>query len=165
MTGCARPPAVGRLRRSDRLMDAQDVRVLLEKAEVGTLAAVLPDGRPYCVPVNFAMLDGKIVVHSAMEGLKVDAIRLHADVCFTVFEAGGAVPAARACDASYRYRSVVVFGAAHAIEDVHRKMIALEALTRKYAPSATGTVSTAAAENTLVLEISMDIVTGKRSGG
>ena len=165
MSECGKPAGVGQLRRKDKQMDSEGVRELLNAAEVGALAMVLADGRPYCIPVNFVVVDDRIIIHCARQGAKLDAIRAHPDVCFSVFEAEGIVGAAAACELSYRYRSVVVFGKASIVDYADRKIPALEALAKKYAPSTAGTVSRAAADKTLVLEISMDIVTGKRSRG
>ncbi|NPV70992.1 MAG: pyridoxamine 5'-phosphate oxidase family protein [Firmicutes bacterium] len=165
MSEHVKPTGAGHLRRKDKAMDAEGARELLEKAEVGTLAVVLDDGRPYAIPVNFAVLGDRVVIHCARQGAKIDAIRRQAGVCFSVFDAGGIVGAATACELSYVYRSVVAFGRATIVDDTGRKMEALEALARKYAPETSGTVSRAATEKTLVIEVSMDIVTGKRSHG
>ncbi|MGE5541736.1 MAG: pyridoxamine 5'-phosphate oxidase family protein, partial [Bacillota bacterium] len=58
----------------DRQMDPAEARILLETLQVGRLGLVLPSGRPYVVPVNFVFLDGRVYVHSAREGSKVEAI-------------------------------------------------------------------------------------------
>lgn len=147
----------------DRQMDPAEARILLETLQVGRLGLVLPSGRPYVVPVNFVFLDGRVYVHSAREGSKVEAIAANPHVCFELDEPQGTEPSSVACDVSYHYRSVVAFGKAVQVDDPVRKKEILDEFARKYAPGAAGTVRQASADRTLVFEISLDSITGKKS--
>ena len=151
------------MRRREKAMTEADARSFLRGQEVGRLGLTLSNGYPYVVPVNYVEMGGSIFIHSAAEGLKIDAISGNPGVCFEVDEAGGVSRGAQACALTYVYRSVIAFGRATAVNDLGKKMKVLEAFASKYAPEVSGTVGEASAAKTLVLEISIDEITGKKS--
>ncbi len=98
------------MRRSDR--EINDVAILEEIITGSSVCrmGLCDEGRPYVVPMNFGYRDGKIYMHSALEGRKLDIIRKNPDVCL-VFETDlEMVHAAEACSFSMKYRSVIARG-------------------------------------------------------
>jgi hypothetical protein len=104
-------------------MTQKEIEQFLACARVGRLGIVLENGQPYVVPVGYAYADGKIFFHTCNKGLKMDAIRRNANVCFEVDEA--------LSDASM-FKSVIVFGTAEIIEDKERMIPYLQRLIDKY---------------------------------
>ena len=163
------------LRRSDReVTSARDVESLLARAPVGRLA-VIAQGEPYVVPMNFVYADGRVVVHGAESGRLVDAVRSDGRVCFEVDEHLGTVPDPVLCHYDTAYLSVVGFGRARVLEHLPERTAALRLLARKYAPERdperlrAGTVERFRASSTgsatCVIEIDLERVTAKRGGG
>lgn len=103
-------------------MSAKEIDQFLACARVGRLGMCLESG-PYVVPVGYAYADGKIFFHTCNKGLKMDAIRRNANVCFEADEA--------LSDASM-FKSVIVFGTAEIIEDKERMITYLQRLIDKY---------------------------------
>ncbi len=150
------------MRRKDRLMHEAECLELLDSCGVGRLGLTLDGRRPYVVPINFARNGRRLYLHSAREGAKIEAIRANPLACFEVDEDGGIVRGQTACEHSYLYRSVIMFCTARIIDDIDQKVRALELLTAKYAPDTVGTVSKKAAAGTLVIELQIDEMSGKK---
>ena len=104
-------------------MTQKEIEQFLACARVGRIGIVLENGQPYVVPVGYAYADSKIFFHTCNKGLKMDAIRRNANVCFEVDEA--------LSDASM-FKSVIVFGTAEIIEDKERMIPYLQRLIDKY---------------------------------
>lgn len=69
------------MRRRDReITDISVMESIIRDSSVCRMG--LCDGdRPYVVPMNFGYRDGKVYMHSALEGKKLDIIRKNPDVC------------------------------------------------------------------------------------
>ena len=118
------------MRRKNQQLPQEVSQEILKKGSFGVLAVHGDDGYPYAVPLSYVYFDGKIYFHSAKEGHKVDAVRRYEKVSFCVVEKDEISEA----ELTTFYRSVIVFGKAHIIEDAQEKRTAIEALTMKYCP-------------------------------
>lgn len=124
------------LRKSKKeIIDTSVIIDLLHACHVGRLGTVGSDGYPMVKPLNFVYAAGKIYFHSAREGEKIDDIRRDSRVCFEAdlpiaFVRGSENP----CRAEYLYRSVIIKGRAHIIEDREEKIFGLTRLMQKYQP-------------------------------
>ena len=104
-------------------MSQKEIDQFLSCARVGRIGMRLEDGTPYVVPVGYAYADGKIFFHTCNKGLKINAIRHSANVCFEVDEA--------LSDASM-FKSVIIFGTAEIISDEAKMIPYLQKLIDKY---------------------------------
>ncbi len=118
-------------RREKEIHDPAALRVLLERAVVCRLAFADRD-EPYLVPVLFALDGGRLYVHSAREGRKMEILRRNPRVCFEVEGETRLLPAERPCDWSLRYRSVIGRGRASLVEEPAERRRALDLLVAKY---------------------------------
>jgi nitroimidazol reductase NimA-like FMN-containing flavoprotein (pyridoxamine 5'-phosphate oxidase superfamily) len=98
---------------------------ILEQAQVCRLAMV-DQGRPYVVPLNFGYRDGCLYFHSAKEGRKIDVLRADPHVCFEVDELVKINKAAQACDWGVSFRSVIGRGIARILETPAEKKTGLD---------------------------------------
>ncbi len=119
------------MRRKDRLESLDKAEELLHRGTNGILAVTGDGGWPYGVPVNYVYADGKIYIHCALTGHKLDAIEKEPRVCFTVVDHDNIVP--ERC--TTMYASVICFGYASVIEDPDDKHNALVALAQKFSPN------------------------------
>jgi len=93
------------MRRSRQLLSQEESESVLKRGSHGVLACLGDGDYPYAVPLNYVYYEGKIFLHSAREGHKVDAILRHPKVSFTVVDEDTIVPAQyTSC-----FRSVIVF--------------------------------------------------------
>jgi nitroimidazol reductase NimA-like FMN-containing flavoprotein (pyridoxamine 5'-phosphate oxidase superfamily) len=104
-------------------MNQKEIDQFLACARVGRIGIVLENGQPYVVPVGYAYADGKIFFHTCNKGLKTNAIRHSANVCFEVDEA--------LSDTSM-FKSVIMFGTAEIISDKAKMIPYLQKLIDKY---------------------------------
>jgi nitroimidazol reductase NimA-like FMN-containing flavoprotein (pyridoxamine 5'-phosphate oxidase superfamily) len=121
---------------------------------------------PYVVPVFFACRDGRLYVHCAREGRKLDLLARNPRVCVEVDEVRGIMPAEKPCAFSSVFRSLIASGTAARVSEPRAKREALDLLMAKYAGRTTGPgfdFSDATLENTVVLEITITEITGKQS--
>jgi len=156
------------VRRKDKFMGAEESIEFLRRASVGRLGTLGSDGFPYVIPMSFAYRDGKIYLHSARQGQKLDDIRQSPRVCFEVDEDLGLNRAGRVCDWAQYYRSAIVFGTARILEDSQDAVPALQALVDKYSamrgddvPGITA-FSPEGIRKVAVVEITVERITGKK---
>jgi nitroimidazol reductase NimA-like FMN-containing flavoprotein (pyridoxamine 5'-phosphate oxidase superfamily) len=120
------------MRRSDRqTTDIQNIEQILVSGQLCHLALV-DDGKPYIVPLNFGYADGALYFHSAPEGRKLDIIRKNPEVCFNVIGRYDLVTGEQACSWSAKYTSVMGTGKAEIVTDREGKEEGLTVLMAQY---------------------------------
>ena len=143
-----------------QLSDEEAKRVLTEGQ---TLVRALhgDDGYPHALPLHYVSHDGKVYVHCAKAGHKLDAIRCDPKVSFTVIERDDVVPEKLA---TY-YRSVIAFGHARILEDDEEKRRAAEVLGLHYynVPEAVQKEIETTWNALVCIEITIDHLTGKEA--
>lgn len=150
------------MRRHKQQLEHSEVEEVLARGKTGVLAVVGDGGYPYTVPINYVFADGKIYMHSAKSGHKIDAIRGCDKASFCVIDADDVVPE----DYSTNFRSVVAFGRVRIMEDEAEKMAALRKLGDKYNPGQPEALDREVAHGFArlhMIEFDIEHVTGKQS--
>lgn len=150
------------MRRKEREISKKEALKILESGVWGTVAVNGDDGYPYGVPVNYVMVDGKVIFHSAKAGYKFEAIKRNPKVSFTVVLSEEII----ASKFTSNFESVVFFGEARIVEDEMEKEKLLMALVKEFHSEfykeGEAYVKRAAKE-TAVIEIKPLHVSGKRN--
>lgn len=115
------------MRRSDKVLEKEVAKRILEAGEYGVLSTVDSDGQPYGVPLNYAFLDNHLYFHCALEGYKLDNLMVHEKVSFCVVGRTKLFPAVF----STEYQSVIVTGTASVVQG-NEKYRGLVGLLEKY---------------------------------
>ena len=147
------------IRRQDRAISKNESFEILSRGEFGVLSMSASDGSAYGVPLNFALWNGAIYFHSAMEGAKLTFLKVNNRVSFCVVGKTEVLPA----QFGTKYESVILFGAASEVEG-EEKMQALMQLVQKYSPGllAEGIqYIEKLGGQTKVMRISIDHISGK----
>lgn len=135
------PPASDRVRlrrKPDRgRYDRATIDAILDAALVGHLGWVL-DGQPYVTPTAIWRMGDRLYWHGSAGSRMVRATKDGAPVCVTATILDGLVLARSATDHSMNYRSVMVLGRAHAVEDEAEALGALEAFVEHFFPGRWG---------------------------
>ncbi|HBZ40284.1 MAG TPA: MFS transporter [Erysipelotrichaceae bacterium] len=123
------------MRRSDReVSNQEEIKAIIDRCVICRVAMV-DDGKPYLVPLNFGYtLDQgtlTLVFHSAKSGRKIDILRRHPDVCFEMDCDHALIDGERACDYSFAFSSVIGNGKVEFIEDETLKREALKLLMKR----------------------------------
>lgn len=113
--------------------DRETIYGILDEALICHVGFV-EDGQPYVIPINFARVGDTIVLHGAKASRLLKHIEAGHPVCVEATIVDGLVLARSVFHHSVNYRSVVLFGRGHAVEEEHEKRLALEAITEHLIP-------------------------------
>ena len=163
------------MRRKDReVKDFDQIIDILSRCKVLHLA-LISDGKPYSVPVNFGYIvaeenGGKklsVYFHGAGEGKKLDAIKQNPAVSFCA-ETGTEVSGGdSACDWTCYYESVIGFGTASILDGKAERAQGLDALMLHNGYKLPAGIKTIAYNamylaKTAVVKIEVSEISGKR---
>ena len=96
--------------------------------------------QPFVIPMSYARQDNTLILHGSPKSRLMTSLGSETPVCITVTHLDGLVLARSAYHHSVNYRSVVMFGTAHAVTDLGEKRQALEILTDHITPGRTEVV-------------------------
>ena len=118
------------LRRKGQALPQKECEAILQRGETCVLALAGDGGYPYSVPVNYCYAEGKVYIHCAKEGHKIDAIRRDPKASLTVIDCAQVLPE----EYSTHYRSVIAFGRMRILEDEGEMRRALSLFAARLAP-------------------------------
>ena len=116
------------MRRHNQQLTSEECIEVLNKGTSGVLAVAGDDGYPYAVPLSYAYKDGALWFHGAITGHKIDAIERCSKVSFCVIDKDDVVPE----KLTTVYRSVIVFGKAHVLDDERKIAQGARIIGEKY---------------------------------
>jgi hypothetical protein len=111
----------------------------LNEEHTGRISSIDENGYPQIIPMNFVFVNNSVYMHSHTKGEKLDNIKRNLKVGFEVDRNLEFLPSYffdpnDASVADTLYISVVIKGEARIISDVEEKILALNALMKKYQP-------------------------------
>ena len=123
----------GMTKRERQITDEALIRKILDTAKVLHLGLSVND-EPYVVPMNYGytMEEGRLVLylHSAMQGKKLDMIRVNPKVFFELDCDRMPFEGDKPCQYGLVYSSVMGRGTARIVEDVEEKKLAMTVLMK-----------------------------------
>ena len=143
-------------------MNKENIEAIIRKASVCRLG-MLDGDTPYIVPLCFGYRDDTLYFHGSIKSRKYDLIQKHPKVCFEFDILAEAMPAEDPCDWDMRYRSVVGFGNATMVEEIHEKRLALEIIAKHYSKG-TKAFPENKVKATGVFKVAVRSLTGMQSG-
>lgn len=149
------------MRRTDRQMNDEEARTLLNAGEYGILATVDNEGQPYGVPLSYVVVDNCIYYHGTNAGgTKYNNIISNHKVTFTVVGNTKVMPE----KFGTLYESVIALGEASEVTDEAEKRGALKEFLYKYSAEfiAEGEKYVeSAVSKTSIIKIEIKTLTGK----
>ena len=153
-----------RMRRADKeITDRRLIDKILTEAEVIRLAMV-DEGNPYLVAMNYAYVDGCLYMHSAKEGRKINILRKNHNIAFQTDTGVELVLKEEACSCGTKYLSIFGTGKVSFVEDEAEKVKALDAIMTKHTGRTGFEYPGKVLEKTLVIKVEIESATGKKSG-
>ena len=138
-----------------------EMEQILQAETIGYLGLSV-DGKPYVVPLNYGYIEGKILFHCALSGLKLDYLQENPQVCFTVGRQSGEVRRHAEGDPCHiDSESVICYGRARIIEDLEERKAVLDAFNRCFRPDAEE-ISLESVAKCGAVEIEITEMTGRR---
>ncbi len=149
-------------RREKEITDSAEIADIMRRAQICRVAMV--DGeKPYIVPVNFAVADGRLYFHCARRGKKIDILRQNSNVCFQMDADTRIIAGEKACDWGMKYLSVIGYGHAFFVTDAAQKVQVLNLLMEKYAGASSYNYPEEILQKTMIVGVSIEKLTGKKS--
>jgi nitroimidazol reductase NimA-like FMN-containing flavoprotein (pyridoxamine 5'-phosphate oxidase superfamily) len=148
------------LRRINQKLSEEECCEILNKETRAVLSLHGEDGYPYGLPMNYVFEGGKVYLHSAREGHKVDAIAKDPRVCLTVVEKG--VPAEGR--KGLFVRSVILFGTLRPLADPQEIRKRLKDLGKHIIPKEKAYIDeeiARSADRVCLWEMTIDHMSGK----
>ncbi len=113
--------------------DFDTVAAILDAGFIGHVGYVI-DGKPYVTPTSYWREGDRVYWHGSSASRMLRAAAQPGEVCLTVAHVDGLVLARSAFHHSINYRSVMLFGQAHKVEDEAHKLQALENFVERMVP-------------------------------
>lgn len=123
------------MRKKSREMDSEWALDVMRKAPYITVSMTRPDGSAYGLPLSLASLDDDTwYFHGAMEGDKLEALKVHPEVCLSAVTR--CVPTVGPDDDSFtlQYHSAIAFGKAQLVTDEAEKIQAMRLICQRFLP-------------------------------
>ena len=151
------------MRRKDKaIVELAEIEEIVRKSLVCRLG-LAEENRPYVVPLIFGFKDRTLYFHSAPEGKKIEILRKNSKVCFEFDLDHEILVDEEACRWGMKYRSVIGFGKASFVEDLEEKRKGLDVIMQHYS-GRSFSYPEPAVENTVVIKVEIESMTGKESG-
>ena len=150
------------MRRNKQHLTQEECIEILRKGSHCTLALSGDDGYPYSLPISYAYEDGRIYMHGAAVGHKIDSIRRNEKVSFSVVDQDLNVPP----ELTIYFRSIVGFGKARILTDDDEIRHCARLISKKYSPGYEEKSEASLAKKLHVLgciEITIEHLTGKQA--
>lgn len=152
------------MRRKDKqITDVAIIEEILTKSEVCRIA-MIDEGRPYIVPVNYGYANNVIYIHSAPAGRKMEILKKNNQVCFEIEYASEIIKNEVSCEWSAKYRSVIGYGTIEIVTDFEEKKNALDVIMAHYGKTENNIYKEKQVEFIVVLKLKIDEISGKQSG-
>jgi uncharacterized protein len=147
------------VRRKDREINLEMATQLLAEGEYGVLSTTGADGQAYGVPLNYVHKNNCLYFHCALEGHKLENIKVNNKVSFCVVGRTNVLPD----KFSTEYESAIAFGTASVVQEKER-YDALLSILEKYSPDFLEEGKKAIAkydDKTTIIKVDINHITGK----
>ncbi len=160
----------GIVQRPKRLMDNNAAQEFLKTGQVAHVATVCEDGWPYVIPLVYVYEGGPVLyLHTGniKPSLFRENLKINPRICLEVSEMGDLHPGKQfACQSALEYTSVVAYGTVTEIEDESKKAWFFDKLLEKHGkPEWVFEPGYPLIHKTVLFEMKLEIVTGKRNEG
>jgi uncharacterized protein len=153
------------MRRKDRqLRETGELGLIISEADVCRIA-LADNNIPYIVTMNFGYSGGEYACfyfHCANEGRKLDMIRKNNFACFELDTDHKLHSGENGCDWGMSFSSVIGYGKISIVEDRESKIKALNCIMAHYSDKKTFSYDERVLENTTILRLDIQEMTGKR---
>jgi uncharacterized protein len=144
----------------------QEIDQIINGSIVCHIAMIDNEGLPYVIPFNFGYKEGRLYIHTAPEGKKIEIWKNNPKVCvaFSTDYEMRIQNEKVACSYSMKYRSVLIHGELMPVNEADSKIQVLNTVMKKYAGKSDFEYSKPALDNVKVFEIKINGVEGRVYG-
>ena len=122
-----------KIRRYKQQISDEECIEVLKNAPRGVLSFTGENGYPYAIPINqfYDDRDNKLYFHGALQGLKLDLLKINNKVCFTAMDEGFI----KEGEWALNIKSVVCLGHMETLNDHEKILDQCRRLARKFYPT------------------------------
>ena len=150
-----------KIRRYKQQISDEECIEVLKNAPRGVLSFIGENGYPYAIPINqfYDDRDNKLYFHGALQGLKLDLLKINNKVCFTAMDEGFI----KEGEWALNIKSVVCLGHMETLNDHEKILDQCRRLARKFYPTEQSIEDEVkkAGSRVNMLVMSIDRMTGK----
>ncbi|MFQ3621388.1 MAG: pyridoxamine 5'-phosphate oxidase family protein [Spirochaetales bacterium] len=151
------------MRRKDKeILDPGILEDILRSNFMVRVAWASEEG-PYVLPLHYGYRSGRLYIHSAQTGRKIELSRLNPRVCFEISDSIQVLPADTPCGFSTRYRSLIGMGRIQVVSDVQEKREALSILMEQITGKTGHFFPQDRVDKVTLLRIDIESLSGKKS--
>ena len=150
-------------RKDKEVTDKKIIEEILSKGEICRIAMV-DNGEPYLVPVNYGYFGNAIYIHSAAEGRKIDILKQNNRVCFEIDYGHEVLKDKLACNWTAKYRSLIGYGTVDIITGDEEKRFGLDQIMAHYGRSENNVYKIQNVKSIVILKINIEEISMKQSG-
>jgi nitroimidazol reductase NimA-like FMN-containing flavoprotein (pyridoxamine 5'-phosphate oxidase superfamily) len=152
------------MRRKDKeIIDQKIIDDIFTTAEVCRIA-MIDDGAPYIVPLNYGYRENALYVHSAAAGRKIDILKRNRTVCFEIETPSVIIKHTEPCRWGTKSRSLIGYGQVEIITNYERKKQGLDIIMAHYGKAGQNVYDENQLHAVVVLKILVESVTCKQLG-
>ncbi|MCX7787905.1 MAG: pyridoxamine 5'-phosphate oxidase family protein [Spirochaetes bacterium] len=151
------------MRRKDKeIQDPSVIESILATNHVIRVAWITEEG-PYLLPLNYGYREGRLYIHSAPEGRKIEVSRTHPKVCFEVSDSIQVLQSDTPCGFTTRYRCVLGTGTIRIVTDPIEKEEGLSIIMQQITGKPEWKFPSEMMNRLVILCIEIETLTGKKS--
>lgn len=138
---------------------------IIDRVKVCSLA-MLDNGKPYTVPMNFGHKDGIIYFHSGTYGKKMDILKTNPEVCVSFYadeELNGRHKDV-ACSYSMKFRSVLMHGKVEHVNNIDEKIEMMNIIMKHYTGRDDFSYNQPAIDNVSIFYLDPEKITAFKKG-
>jgi uncharacterized protein len=150
-------------RKQYEITDIAIIEDILSKSEVCRIA-LIDNGRPYIVPLNYGYKNNTLYFHSSPRGKKIELLKKNNNVCFEIESFIEIEKNEIPCKWGTKYRSVIGYGTIEFLTDPGQKTEGLDIIMAHYGKTGKNIFQEKEIENVLILKLKIEEITGKQLG-
>lgn len=148
-------------RHKKEIKDPETILSILRSAHIVRIAMV-DNGKPYIVPLNYGYKDNALYIHCATEGRKMDILRKDPHVCFEIEGKTTLITDELACKWTMEFQSLIGYGRVEILESKEEKITGLDILMKQF-KGPKGNYHLKHLDAIHILKIHIESITGKQS--
>ena len=153
------------MRRNEKqITDMKEIESIIRECRL--IRVAFAGSEPYLLPFNFGYDNNRIYIHCAPEGKKLNLLRANPKVAFEATLDGGIknTDAPEACRTGYKYKCVLGSGTAVLITVDEEKTHPLNVIMKHQTGNTSPVYNPESLAKTMIIQITITSMTGKKSG-
>jgi nitroimidazol reductase NimA-like FMN-containing flavoprotein (pyridoxamine 5'-phosphate oxidase superfamily) len=150
-------------RKEKEITDRRIINRILQESVICRIAMV-DQGEPYIIPLNYGYSDNALYIHSALKGKKMDILKRNNRVCFEIELPAEIIRNELSCDWSTKSRSVIGYGIVEIITNTEEKKKGLDIIMKHHGKASGNAYKDILVDSIVILKLNIDNITGKQLG-